>query len=71
MIRIRQNDPAPDPQHWRQWFLSCYTVTVLGYQNQPEYANFKQLLEAPIADAQEVLMTRYRLDYYCMLQIEK
>ena len=25
-----------------------------GYQNQPEYANFKQLLEAPVADAQEV-----------------
>ena len=26
----------------------------VGYQNQPEYANFKQLLEAPVADAQEV-----------------
>ena len=25
-----------------------------GYQHQPEYANFKQLLEAPVADAQEV-----------------
>ncbi len=64
MIRFRIHNTG-------QWFLSCYTVTVLGYQNQPEYANFKQLLEAPIADAQEVLMTRYRLDYYCMLQVEK
>ena len=30
-----------------------------GYHNQPEYANFKQLLEAPVADAQEVLLSRY------------
>ena len=36
-------------------FIFCL---ILGYQNQPEYANFKQLLEAPIADAQEVLLTR-------------
>jgi len=35
-----------------------------GYQNQPEYANFKQLLEAPIADAQEVLMTRFPVPRY-------
>ena len=28
----------------------------VGYQNQPEYANFKQLLEAPVADAQEVTL---------------
>jgi len=35
-----------------------------GYQNQPEYANFKQLLEAPIADAQEVLLTRFPVPRY-------
>merc|ERR1712133_168527 len=35
-----------------------------GYQNQPEYANFKQLLEAPVADAQEVLMTRFPVPRY-------
>ncbi len=56
MIRFRIHNTG-------QWFVSCYTVTVLGYQNQPEYANFKQLLEAPIADAQEVLMTRYPTDW--------
>ena len=30
-----------------------------GYHNQPEYENFKQLLEAPKSDAQEILLTRY------------
>lgn len=35
-----------------------------GYQNQPEYANFKQLLEAPVADAQEVLLTRFPVPRY-------
>jgi len=35
-----------------------------GYQSQPEYANFKQLLEAPVADAQEVLLTRFPVPRY-------
>jgi len=35
-----------------------------GYQNQPEYANFKQLLDAPVADAQEVLLTRFPMPRY-------
>ena len=26
-----------------------------GYQNQPEYANFKQLLEQPLDDAQNII----------------
>jgi protein transport protein SEC23 len=30
-----------------------------GYHNQPEYENFKQLLEAPKSDAQEILLTRF------------
>ena len=30
----------------------------LGYQNQPEYENFAQLLQAPIDDAQEILQAR-------------
>ena len=30
----------------------------LGYQNQPEYENFAQLLQAPIDDAQEILQVR-------------
>ena len=38
-----------------------------GYQHQPEYANFKQLLEAPVADAQEVgsLQTRTFCHAFC------
>merc|ERR1719208_277941 len=35
-----------------------------GYQKQPEYANFKQLLEAPVADAQEVLLSRFPVPRY-------
>jgi len=35
-----------------------------GYQNQPEYANFKQLLAAPQADAQEVVQTRFPVPRY-------
>lgn len=35
-----------------------------GYQAQPEYANFKQLLEAPVADAQEVLLSRFPVPRY-------
>ena len=31
-----------------------------GYQHQPEYANFKQLLEAPVADAQEVRLQMWK-----------
>ena len=36
-----------------------------GYQHQPEYANFKQLLEAPVADAQEV----GALDFKCQTSV--
>ena len=36
-----------------------------GYQHQPEYANFKQLLEAPVADAQEV----GALDFRCQTSV--
>jgi len=35
-----------------------------GYHDQPEYANFKQLLEAPVADAQEVLLSRFPVPRY-------
>merc|ERR1719187_2095288 len=35
-----------------------------GYQNQPEYANFKQLLEAPISDAQEIVLSRFPVPRY-------
>ena len=30
-----------------------------GYHELPEYANFTQLLEAPVTDAAEILQTRF------------
>uniref|UniRef100_A0A8W8IEP9 Protein transport protein SEC23 n=1 Tax=Magallana gigas TaxID=29159 RepID=A0A8W8IEP9_MAGGI len=35
-----------------------------GYQDQPEYENFKQLLNAPVDDAQEILQTRFPMPRY-------
>ena len=33
-------------------------ATIAGYQNQPEHANFKQLLEQPLDDAQNIIAGR-------------
>uniref|UniRef100_A0A8C7VK07 Protein transport protein SEC23 n=1 Tax=Oncorhynchus mykiss TaxID=8022 RepID=A0A8C7VK07_ONCMY len=35
-----------------------------GYQEQPEYENFKHLLVAPVDDAQEILQTRFPMPRY-------
>ncbi|XP_021966081.1 protein transport protein Sec23A isoform X2 [Folsomia candida] len=35
-----------------------------GYQNLPEYDNFRQLLEAPVTDAQELLQNRFPVPRY-------
>lgn len=35
-----------------------------GYQDKPEYAAFKALLEAPVADAAELLADRYPIPMY-------
>ena len=35
-----------------------------GYQNLPEYDNFKQLLAAPVSDAQEILSVRFPMPRY-------
>jgi len=35
-----------------------------GYQNLPEYENFKQLLAAPVSDAQEILSVRFPMPRY-------
>jgi len=35
-----------------------------GYQDLPEYENFKQLLQAPVDDAQEILQTRFPMPRY-------
>lgn len=34
------------------------------YQEKPEYDNFKQLLQAPVDDAQEILQTRFPMPRY-------
>jgi protein transport protein SEC23 len=36
----------------------------LGYQNMPEHENFRQLLQAPVGDAQEILQTRFPMPRY-------
>lgn len=36
----------------------------LKYQEMPEYENFKQLLQAPVDDAQEILQTRFPMPRY-------
>ena len=40
-----------------------------GYQHQPEYANFKQLLEAPVADAQEVIISNEKTSVMPLEQV--
>ncbi|KAG2139298.1 hypothetical protein DEU56DRAFT_705601, partial [Suillus clintonianus] len=35
-----------------------------GYQDQDGYANFKELLENPIADAQDLLVDRFPIPRY-------
>ena len=35
-----------------------------GYHQLPEYENFKQLLQAPVDDAQEILQTRFPMPRY-------
>lgn len=35
-----------------------------GYQDMPEYENFRHLLQAPIDDAQEILHTRFPMPRY-------
>ncbi|RMB93649.1 hypothetical protein DUI87_29876 [Hirundo rustica rustica] len=35
-----------------------------GYQDMPEYENFKHLLQAPLDDAQEILQTRFPMPRY-------
>ena len=36
----------------------------MDYQNRPEYSNFRQLLQAPVDDAQEILKTRFPMPRY-------
>lgn len=49
--------------------MGCVLQTVAqwrkaGYQEMPEYENFKHLLQAPVDDAQELLHTRFPMPRY-------
>lgn len=39
-----------------------------GYHDLPEYANFKQLLEAPVTDAAEILQSRFPVPRYIVTE---
>ncbi|KAK6183455.1 hypothetical protein SNE40_010934 [Patella caerulea] len=39
-----------------------------GYHDLPEYENFKQLLQAPVDDAQEILQTRFPMPRYIVTE---
>ncbi|KAK7103754.1 protein transport protein Sec23A-like isoform X2 [Littorina saxatilis] len=39
-----------------------------GYADLPEYENFKQLLQAPVDDAQEILQTRFPMPRYIVTE---
>lgn len=50
-------------------YCPCYLQTIAqwrkaGYQDMTEYENFKQLLQAPLDDAQEILQTRFPMPRY-------
>jgi len=36
----------------------------MRFQDMPEYENFRQLLQAPVSDAQEILHTRFPMPRY-------
>ncbi|CAF1344314.1 unnamed protein product [Didymodactylos carnosus] len=39
-----------------------------GYQDLPEYENFKQLLQAPVEDAIEILQNRFPMPRYIVTE---
>ncbi|XP_046379969.1 protein transport protein Sec23A-like isoform X1 [Haliotis rufescens] len=41
-----------------------------GYHDLPEYENFKQLMQAPVDDAQEILQTRFPMPRYIVTESE-
>jgi protein transport protein SEC23 len=43
----------------------------MGYQNMPEHESFRQLLQAPVGDAQEILGTRFPMPRYIDTEYEQ
>uniref|UniRef100_H2ZP53 Protein transport protein SEC23 n=1 Tax=Ciona savignyi TaxID=51511 RepID=H2ZP53_CIOSA len=63
---------APDTFRFAENF-SLYPQTIdqwkkAGYQEKPEYENFRQLLQAPVDDAQDILATRFPIPRYIETQ---
>lgn len=49
------------------WCVCLQTIAQwrkAGYQDMPEYENFKHLLQAPLDDAQEILQARFPMPRY-------
>lgn len=46
------------------WVQTVAQWRKAGYQEMPEYENFKHLLQAPVDDAQELLHTRFPMPRY-------
>lgn len=49
------------------WFVLVQTIVQwrkAGYQDMPEYENFRHLLQAPLDDAQEILQARFPMPRY-------
>lgn len=42
----------------------------MGYQNDPQYASFQQLLEAPVEDAKGILQDRFPMPRYIVTEYE-
>ena len=40
-----------------------------GYQDLPEYENFKQLLQAPVDDATEILQNRFQIGHHPIFEL--
>ena len=50
--------------NYRHTFQTIAQWKKAGYADLPEYENFKQLLQAPVDDAQEILQTRFPMPRY-------
>ena len=49
-------------------FSDILLALLSSYQNQPEYENFAQLLQAPVDDAQEILQARFPMPRYVVTE---
>ena len=63
-----------DPSHLISLLLCFQTVDQwvrAGYADDPQYATFKQLLEAPVGDAKGILQDRFPMPRYILTAYEQ